>query len=235
MALNPQLVNVATAYGGRPTLFPQIFAGELVFGSREGSAFSMDGPRGYKYVLSAQGCTQLGNLIWRSNHIKRVAQPNVPLSLSPSRFSGGGTIFLTNYRLVFVPKKPTPAISAIELPILYIADEKVSQPIFGANNLTGVCTPVDSPPGSSERIKWKLSFTNGGMGTLVPLFYASIEYLRTTTRRRQQESAPAPAACMATAPPSFVQTAIVDPNDPTKVYLTQPVDLPQSAEKYPVC
>ena len=142
---------------------------------------------------------------------------------------------MTNYRLVFVPAKPTPSSSAIELPLLYIADEKVSQPIFGANNLAGVCTPVDAPPGSSERIKWKLSFTNGGMGTLVPLFYASIEYLRTTARRRQREEAPAPAACQKATPPTFVQTALLDPNDPTKVYLTQPVDLPQSPEKYPVC
>lgn len=145
-------------------------------------------------------------------------------------------MFLTNYRLVFIPAKPTPSISAIELPLLYVADEKVSQPIFGANNLAGMCTPVDAPPGSSERIRWKLSFTNGGMGTLVPLFYASIEYLRANTRRRRQEDAPpAAAACGVGEPPSFVQTALLDPNDPTKVYLTQPVDLPQSPEKYPVC
>lgn len=50
MALNPQLVNVATAYGGKPTLFPLVYAGELVFGSREHSKFSIDGPRGYKCV-----------------------------------------------------------------------------------------------------------------------------------------------------------------------------------------
>jgi hypothetical protein len=117
----------------------------------------------------------------------------------------------------------------------------MAQPIFGANNLSGLVTPVDAPQNSSERIKWKLAFTNGGMGTLVPLFYATLAYLRTSSRQRHHEEAPdttfeqqQPTAPKA-EPPSFVQTALLDPNDPTKVYLVSPVDPAQTnPEKYPV-
>jgi len=140
--------------------------------------------------------------------------------------------------MVFVLKKPTPTIRAIEIPLILIENEKCSQPIFGANNLSGLATPVDAPPNSSERIKWKLFFTNGGMGTLVPLFYATLEYLRVSSRRRPQEAPPpefeqqqpTKPAVPNPEPPSFVQTALLDPNDPTKVYLTSPVD-PAKAKK----
>ena len=138
--------------------------------------------------------------------------------------------------MVFVPTKPTSTIQAVEIPLLFIREEKINQPIFNANSLSGLVIPVDAPPNSSERIKWKLSFTNGGMGTLVPLFYAALEYLRVSSRRRheappeqQMPEAPKPE------PPSFVQTALLDPNDPTKVYLVSPVDPAQvKPDKYPV-
>lgn len=169
---------------------------------------------------------------------------NSLISLYFSRGSFAGSIFLTNYRMVFVPSKPTPTITAIEIPLLFISNEKMSQPIFGANNLSGLVTPVDAPPNSSERITWKLSFTNGGMGTLVPLFYATLEYLRVSSRRRHQEAPPPPEFeqqqpvqpdAPKQEPPSFIQTALLDPNDPTKVYLTSPVDPAQAhPEKYPV-
>ena len=148
------------------------------------------------------------------------------------RFSGPGTVFLTNYRLVLVPQKPTPQISAMELPLLLIDKHTVSQPIFGANNLSGVCRPVDAPH-SGEEIKWKLAFINGGMGTLVPLFYATLEYIRVASRRRAREeetaTPPPPQQQPVEQPPpatapAFLATAFVDPNDPTRIFLTQLVD-----------
>jgi hypothetical protein len=134
-------------------------------------------------------------------------------------------MFITNLRMVFIPSKPTPTIQAVEIPLLYITAEKMGQPIFGANYLSGLVTPVDAPRDSSERIKWKLSFTNGGMSTFVPLFYSTLEFCR-VSRRRQE--APAPELQQQPQkpeePPSFIQTALLDPNDPTRVYLTSPVD-----------
>ena len=48
MALNPQLVSVAQAYG-KTLPFPAPYAGEVIFSSREHSDFKLDGPRQYKY------------------------------------------------------------------------------------------------------------------------------------------------------------------------------------------
>jgi len=149
------------------------------------------------------------------------------------RFSGAGSVFLTNYRLVFVPKKPTPQIQAIELPLLFIDKQDVRQPVFGANNLRGVCRPVDAPA-SGELIKWRLSFTNGGMGTMVPLFYSCLEYIRVSSRHRQQAPEPEPLQPeVPPKPPSFLATALLDPSDPTTVYLTQPVESSAQSIKPP--
>ena len=140
--------------------------------------------------------------------------------------------------MVFVPNKATPNISAVELPLLFTSDENVCQPIFGANYLSGKCTPVDAPPNSSERIDWRLKFTNGGMGTMVPLFYSTLEFLRLSSRHIQENPTEEPLVMLET--PSFVHAALVDPSDPTRVYLTQPQMDPSfhnhhnKTEKYPV-
>ena len=163
-------------------------------------------------------------------------------------FSGTGSAFLTNYRLVFVLKKPTKdGIQSFEIPLLFISEEDVCQPIFGANHLKGICRPVDAPAGSSEKIKWKLVFTNGGMGTMVPLFYSCLEYIRTSSRRRRRDDidgaeeaggAHAPTEKVqaaepppASSPPSFLASAFVDPSDPTQIFLTQPT--PPSTDSAP--
>lgn len=48
MALNPQLVNVATAYTRGTVAMPSPFLGESVYAARDGSHFRIDGPRMYK-------------------------------------------------------------------------------------------------------------------------------------------------------------------------------------------
>lgn len=152
-------------------------------------------------------------------------------------------MFLTNYRLVFVAEKPKPDLYAVEIPLLFVKQENVSQPIFGANNLSGLCKPVDAPPDATQQLKWKVSFINGGLGTLVPLFYSALTYLRRATEnaaaRAQEQAAPLAdgvAAAVATQPPPFMQTALVDPSDPTKIYLTSQVPTEQAAAppKFPI-
>lgn len=166
----------------------------------------------------------------------------------PYRFKGSGSVFLTNYRLVFVSKKPDRAgVQAFEIPLLFIDQENVKQPIFRANHLKGTCRSVNSSPGSANNISWKLFFTNGGMGTLVPLFYSCLEYIRVASRRRQnihEEQAPPMAsappeekpnktvASAESEPPPFLASAFVDPNDPTQIFLTQPTQ-PQSEATQP--
>lgn len=77
---------------------------------------------------------------------------------------------------------------------------------------------------------------NGGMGTLVPLFYASLEYIRVSNQRRnhhQEEQQEQKESESTIKPPLFLNSALVDPNDPTTLYLTQPTTQQQPA-KYPV-
>lgn len=146
----------------------------------------------------------------------------------PFAFSGFGKVYLTNYRLVFVPQKPTMTFQAIELPLLYVEDFDVHQPIFGANYMAGNCRRVDSP--ESALLSWKLKFSNGGMGTMVPLFYATVEYIRTAFRNLNEK--PSTGEEASAKPPPFVANAVVDPNDPTVVYVVeQPVRMPEEPIK----
>jgi len=143
----------------------------------------------------------------------------------PFSFSGSGKVYLSNYRLVFVPYKPTMTFQAIELPLLYLEEFDVHQPIFGANYMDGRCRRVDNP---EAMLRWKLKFTNGGMGTMVPMFYAVVEYIRTTSRH-MNESTSTSEEDISAKPPPFVANAIVDPNDPTVVFVVtenQPVQMP---------
>ena len=99
---------------------------------------------------------------------------------------------------------------------------------------------------------FKLEFREGGVGTFLPLFLRFLEYLRAVRRKAETGSAawsppvapaPAPAAPAAAssssssgpppppvqpvwpaaAPPIEPGAALVDPSDPSKIYLTAPV------------
>lgn len=144
----------------------------------------------------------------------------------PFSFSGFGKVYLTNYRLVFVPHKPNMTFRGIELPLLYIEDFDVHQPIFGANYMAGRCRRVDEP--DRAMLKWKLKFSSGGMGTMVPLFYATVQYIRTAVQNLNSVSTNEDEEHDDTVkPPPFVANAVVDPNDPTVVYIVeQPVQPP---------
>ena len=68
------------------------------------------------------------------------------------------------------------------------------------------------PAGGLPPHKFWIYFSNGGVGTFLPLYFSSIDAARQAGHRQSsQESLP-----------QNVATAIVDPSDPTKLYLTQP-------------
>ncbi|KAI8102344.1 hypothetical protein M9435_005948 [Picochlorum sp. BPE23] len=148
------------------------------------------------------------------------------------KHSGKGRVFLTNYRMIYLPDKPQGEFRGIELPLLFIQDFDVCQPILGANYLHGHCRRVDDPMGS-PMLKWKLRFINGGMGTMVPLFYSTVAYIRTASQRQGGEShQQAPVVDEQKVdemykPPPFVANAVVDPNDPTIVYIVEQPPVPQ--------
>ena len=199
MALNPELVAVSTnAVGAGPSSGPALYAGEMMICSRANCRLALEAAAGSRATT------------W-------FRRPP-----SPTAFSGAGQTYLTNYRLVFVADKPTPAFRSIELPLLYMREFDVIQPVFGANYLHGVCDPVANSS-SAGMIKWRISFMAGGMSTMVPLFYQTVAYVRSVASRRdvgvREGSRVGEAASVPREVPEFVASAVVDPNDPTVVYV----------------
>ena len=112
------------------------------------------------------------------------------------------------------------SLDGFDLPIATLIEESFNQPIFGANNLTGSSPPLDGS-GLSDSIKWKVTFNNGGVGTFLPLFF------RLLNEMRQRMSQPLAATATVTLSPldaqQILHAAYVDPNDPSKLYVSQPM------------
>jgi len=132
-----------------------------------------------------------------------------------------GTLYISTLRMVFVNDKTGAEHKAFDMPLATLYKESFNQPIFGANNMTGLSPPLDLPDGA-DHWKWCLSFRNGGVGTFLPFFFRLLQEMR----RRMQESTAQPAAPAMAVPvevaQSFVQAAFVDPSDPTKFYVSMP-------------
>jgi WW domain-binding protein 2 len=128
-------------------------------------------------------------------------------------------------RMVFVADKPgadPDALTAVDLPLVYIRADKFNQPIFGCNNLAGECWPVAAdggPNGTRPPHKYALFFREGGVGTFLPLYCNFIALARAAeVDRRKRDELNSESAAFDT-----MKHALVDPNDPTRLYLTQPV------------
>ena len=88
--------------------------------------------------------------------------------------------------------------------------------------LTGECWPAQpggGPAGSLPPHKFALYFKEGGVGTFLPLYYNFVGAAR-GQQRVQQQSPPDPQ--QQTQSINMVAIALVDPNDPSKLMLTQP-------------
>jgi len=136
------------------------------------------------------------------------------------KVEGSGTLFLSTLRMVFVVDGNR-ALTGFDIPLATLENEKFNQPIFGANNLTGDSPPLDAADG--EKYKWCLSFRNGGVGTFLPFFFRLLTEMR---QRMRALSGQAPQADPSYTPvfdlptsQGFVQTAFVDPGDPTTFYV----------------
>ncbi|KAL8818532.1 MAG: hypothetical protein Q9223_002855 [Gallowayella weberi] len=83
-----------------------------------------------------------------------------PLSIS----SSGGTAYITNQRIVYLPTTPTPQLQSFSAPILNLQDTHVDAPFFGANSWTGILKPVTGGgiPRNHAYIKISMTFKDGG-------------------------------------------------------------------------
>ncbi len=71
-----------------------------------------------------------------------------------------------------------------------------------------------------------MSFREGGIGTFFPLFYTLLDRARRAAAAAAAQPAPPPQQRAASQQyvDQLVHKAFVDPSDPTRVYLAQPVD-----------
>ena len=106
-----------------------------------------------------------------------------------------GTLYISTLRMVFVNEKAGSDTRGFDIPLATLYKESFNQPIFGANNMTGLSPPLDLPEGA-DHWKWCISFRNGGVGTFLPFFFRLLQEMR---RRMQEASAP-------TAQPTQVKT-----------------------------
>lgn len=137
-----------------------------------------------------------------------------------------GTLYLSTLRMVVVNDKTGAECTGFDMPLATLYKEAFNQPIFGANNMTGLSPPLDTPDGT-DHWKWCISFRNGGVGTFLPFFFRLLQEMR----RRMAEAPPQQAQAaqvVAQAVPvdvaqGFMQQAFVDPSDPTKFYISEPM------------
>lgn len=131
-----------------------------------------------------------------------------------NKYTGKGSMILTTFRIICLNKKAS-AFKAFDLPLSLTKGEKFEQPIFGANYLSGTCSPLlNSLPGI---ITWKIWFMEGGCGVFVPT-YLKMVYSMRKNKRRGIDSKMANSIQNGT----FKKSAIVDPSDPSVIYLEQP-------------
>ena len=148
------------------------------------------------------------------------------------KWKADGFLYLSHVRCVFVaPKADASGLQSFDFPLAYVSNEKFNQPIFGCNNLSIDCFSVadgGGPNGTIPPHSAKFYLKHGGSNTLLPLFFRMLEVTRIEQRRAaaaaQQSQYP---EVVHTAPvdevKKIVNVAYVDPNDPTTIYVTQPV------------
>jgi len=195
MAANPPLYEARGA-GGALSLLPVPFAGERVLLRRDAMGLELRGE-----LRDARGRARA--------------------------WAASGSLVLTDVRLVFVAGKASPeGLRAFDFPLQYVRGERFNQPIFGANNLAGECFRVESG-GRGRPLAFKFKFNCGGAGTFLPLFWGLMAYLREradpgSVAPAAPPAPPAAPAAPAPEPEELLQTAFVDPNDPSMVYVVEP-------------
>ncbi|KAL0248711.1 hypothetical protein GEMRC1_003945 [Eukaryota sp. GEM-RC1] len=84
-----------------------------------------------------------------------------------------GSIYLTTQRLYLDVVTIGSEIRSVIVPLACLSNEAFQQPIFGANNLTGVALLNDH-----LTLKFKASFVRGGSGLFMPKFFRALAAAR---------------------------------------------------------
>ncbi|KAF5837699.1 hypothetical protein DUNSADRAFT_4008 [Dunaliella salina] len=129
------------------------------------------------------------------------------------KWSTWGQLYLSNIRMVFVADKADP-----------------SGEVWSAAEDGG-------PRGSLPPHSFTVYFKEGGIGTFFPMYYmlatqAKQAYGSEQQQQQSQEEAVGPPPSMHDAQ-GLASRAFVDPNDPTTIFITQPVDESQRLREAP--
>ena len=130
-------------------------------------------------------------------------------------------LYLSNLRL-FLVAHGNANIDSFDLPLATMKDVQFNQPIFAANNLTGCCPPLEQSSCAHD-IHFTLAFHTGGVGTFLPIFFTLLKDIqaRVQAQTNQDSDVHIPVAVPVATAENIVQTAFVDPNDPTQIYVAQ--------------
>ncbi|KAJ8115525.1 hypothetical protein OPT61_g2857 [Boeremia exigua] len=106
----------------------------------------------------------------------------LPPSETYSQQCKSGVVYLTNRRIIYLPVTPTPTFQSFAVPILNVADSRVTAPWFGANKWEAVIHPVTGggiPPQHGE-LDCVMEFKEGGAFDFHNIFERLKERLRQT-------------------------------------------------------
>ncbi|KAJ4343694.1 hypothetical protein N0V95_006559 [Ascochyta clinopodiicola] len=87
-----------------------------------------------------------------------------PPSETYSQQCKSGVVYLTNRRIIYLPVSPTPTFQSFAVPILNVADSRVTAPWFGANKWEAVIHPVTGGgiPSQHGELDCIMEFKEGG-------------------------------------------------------------------------
>lgn len=106
----------------------------------------------------------------------------LPPSEAYSQQCKSGVVYLTNRRIIYLPVTPTPTFQSFAVPILNVADSRVTAPWFGANKWEAVIHPVTGGgiPSQHGELDCVMEFKEGGAFDFHNTFERLKERLRQT-------------------------------------------------------
>ncbi|EKX72854.1 conserved hypothetical protein [Theileria equi strain WA] len=148
------------------------------------------------------------------------------LKLANRTLSGCGDTFLTTHRIVFVKKQDQDfrrEFTSISLPYALLSEPRFHQPIFKSNHFDGKIQSEFGQPNPLESDGlFSIIFKGGGCALFLKgfyMFYAKVH------NDPSFQSVSDPFCDI-----SSDRCAFIDPNDPSRVYFTQPQTAPVPGE-----
>ncbi|KAK8815749.1 hypothetical protein WA538_004873, partial [Blastocystis sp. DL] len=163
------------------------------------------------------------NLLLRRERIRLISK------IGSFNVKSDGVLYLSTLRLIFVADRPTESFTGLDIPLLSIRNEKFNQPLFGNNNLSMTVAP-QANWGESFQFSSVFEFRNGGAQTFLRVFWKLMSAVNEVRNIPVATAVPPQVASIASG--GWVQSAFVDPSDPTYIYTSQPYQPTDAIPQY---